>query len=115
MRRQHFGDQSLKFFHHRVRNSRAFFLGERLLQRSTLVHGSGGDYTAFIRYGFHSGQFAGGELHTSSWGCSSKDNSKPNIVMKISIPSNVVILSEAKDLCILCAAPEMRSPWLRSE
>ena len=63
MRRQHFADQHLEFFHHFVRDGRAFFLGERLLQRAALVHGGGGDHATFVRYCLHSGEFAGGKFH----------------------------------------------------
>src|SRR2546430_13332582 len=66
MWRQHLTHQNLEFFHHFVGDGRALLLGERLLQRASLVHGSSGNHSAFVRYGLYSGEFAGSELHTSS-------------------------------------------------
>src|SRR5260370_39778689 len=69
MWRKAFADQNLEFFHHRVGNRRSFFLGERLLQRSALVHGGSGDYSTFIGYSLHSDHLAGSKFHKSSYQC----------------------------------------------
>ena len=49
----------LEFFHHGVGDFAAFFLGQRLLQRAALVHGSGGDDAAFVGDFLESGKFSG--------------------------------------------------------
>ena len=61
-----FGDKSLEFFHHRVGNFAAFFFGERLLQRTTLIHGSGSNDSALVRHSFQPLQFARGKFHFRS-------------------------------------------------
>jgi hypothetical protein len=46
-----------------VGDGRALLLGERFLQRATLVHSSGGDDTMVVRNSFESFEFAGGKFH----------------------------------------------------
>ena len=66
MRRQNFGHQRLKFFHHGVVNFAAFFFGQGLLQRSALVHRCRGNYAAIIGHLFQSSQFSRGKFHCGS-------------------------------------------------
>ena len=60
---QNFRHQRFEFDQRVVVDRGAFFLGQRLLQGTALIHGGGGNHAAFIGEGFHAGQFAGGELH----------------------------------------------------
>ena len=60
---ENFRHQRLEFRQRMGVDGSAFFLGQRLLQRTALIHGGGGNDAAFIGEGFHAGQFAGGELH----------------------------------------------------
>jgi hypothetical protein len=56
------GDEGFEFFEGRVGDvGYSFFFGEGFLQRTALVHRSGGDHAPLIRYGFQSGQFSGGQ------------------------------------------------------
>ncbi len=66
VRRQHFRDDRLEVFHLAVADGAAAFLGERLLKRSPLIHGGGGNHAARVRNGLHAGQFSRCEHGVSS-------------------------------------------------
>ncbi len=66
VRRQHFGDERLELLDVVVADVAALFLGERLLQRSALVHGRRGDDAAVVRNGLHAGQLAWCDFHVFS-------------------------------------------------
>ena len=74
VRRQHFRDDRLELFHLAVADGAAAFLGERLLQGSPLIHGSGGNHAARVRNGLHAGQFSRCEHGVSSrrFSCASR-------------------------------------------
>ena len=64
--REHLADNDLEFLQLGIRNLRALFLGQSLLQRAALVHSSGGDDAALIRDVLQSGELPRRELHSSS-------------------------------------------------
>ena len=63
VRRQHLGDEDLELLHLAVADLAALLLGERLLQRSALIHRRGGDDAALVRHRLHSGELPWCDLH----------------------------------------------------
>jgi hypothetical protein len=61
--RQHLGDEDLELFHLMIADVGAAFLGERLLQRSALVHCGGGDHAAIVRDRLHSSELSRSHFH----------------------------------------------------
>src|SRR5438045_1891338 len=48
-----FANDGLEFFHHRIGNLAAFFLGQGFLQGAALVHGGRCDHAPGVRNGLH--------------------------------------------------------------
>jgi hypothetical protein len=61
--RQHFGDEDLELFERLAVDVPALLLGQRLLERTPLIHRRGRDDTARIRHSLHSRKLPRCELH----------------------------------------------------
>ncbi len=66
---QHIRHQRLEVFQVLACGGRSALLGQRLLQRSALVHGGGRNHAALIRDGLQSCEFSGGQLHGAIFSC----------------------------------------------
>jgi hypothetical protein len=66
VRRQHLGDDGFEPVHVGVGDVAPFFLGERFLEGSALIHRRGRDDAALVGYRFHARELPWCELHDSS-------------------------------------------------